>query len=492
MSRARRLMVISIALLLSSNLLISGCGSSVPPTAPATPLSLVRHRGSGSSPIQHVIIVIQENRSFDNLFATFPGANGTTTGEMEAVPPAQLSNCNYPYATTIPLKKAPLYAGNDYEHRYETGNPNRTGGYLVDLDGGLMDGFDLSHIPASSRIDCTGPYQYVDPQQIKPYWDMAQQYVLADDLFQTQGSGSFTAHQDLIAGGTIVNYPINSSYTQDSAIDNPSWYPWGCDNQASSFVPVITTSLQYSGSQGPFPCFTYETMRDLLDAAKVSWKFYAQPVTIPTKKNNNKEGAGIWSAFDAIKNVRQGSEWGTKVVWPDTKIFADINYGRLPAVSWVTPDAPNSDHPQTKCRCDTGPSWVASIVNKIGESKYWNSTAVIVLWDDWGGWYDHVAPPTLSPPDNQGGLGFRVPMIVISPYVKAHVEHTQYEFGSILKFVEGNWNLGSLGTTDERATSIRNLFNFNQQPRRFKPVAAKYSLDFFLRQKPSGVAPDTE
>jgi phospholipase C len=346
-----------------------------------------------------------------------------------------------------------------------------------------MDGFDLSYIPASNKIDCTKPYQYVNPSEISEYWTLATDYALADNMFQTQGSGTFTAHQDLIAGGTVVPYGSGTA----SVIDNPSYFPWGCDGNPSSLkTSLITQDLQYLFNQGPFPCLNYSTMRDLLDAKAVSWKYYTEPV------KTTKWSPGIWSAFDAISAVRYSKEWGKKVVWPDTKFFTDIHNGRLPAVSWITPDGPNSDHPQEKCKCDKGPAWVAQIVNAVGNSKYWNSTAIVVVWDDWGGFYDHVLPPALSPPDNQGGLGFRVPMLIVSPYVQPHVEHTQYEFGSILHFVEDNWNLGNLGRTDVRATSIGNAFNFNMAPRRFKPIAAKYSLEYFLHQKPSNLPPDTE
>ena len=451
------------------------------------------HRNpTSASPIKHVIIVIQENRSFDNLFATFPGANGTTTGNLEAVPPSLQGQCPYPYATSIPLKDSTLYVGNDYEHRYETGNPSRPGGFLVDLDGGRMDGFDLSYIPASSKIDCTGPYQYVDPSEIPEYWTLASDYVLADNTFQTQGSGTFTAHQDLIAAGTVVNYPVLSSSSQNSVIDNPTyWYPWGCDaNGAKAVTSLITTDLQYLFDSGPFPCYQYATMRDLLDNDGVSWKYYTEQVYgWQDKKHKNGNTPGIWNAFDAIQAVRYGKEWGKRVVWPDTKLFTDIHNGRLPAVSWITPDAPNSDHPQEKCKCDNGPSWVAQIVNAVGRSKYWNSSAMIVLWDDWGGFYDHVPPPFI---DNQGGAGFRVPMLIVSPYVQRHVEHTEYEFGSILHFVEDNWNLGNLGRTDVTTKSIGNAFDFNMAPRAFKPIRAKRSLQFFLNQKPSHESTDTE
>ena len=141
-----------------------------------------------------------------------------------------------------------------------------------------------------------------------------------------------------------------------------------------------------------------------------------------------------------IYPVRYGSEWQTNISSPETNIFSDISNGRLAAMSWVIPDLENSDHPSSGT--DTGPSWVASVVNAIGESSYWPTTAIVVVWDDWGGFYDHEPPPFI---DNWGGLGFRVPMLILSPYARetsssqpGYISHTQYEFGSILKFVEEN------------------------------------------------------
>jgi phospholipase C len=133
---------------------------------------------------------------------------------------------------------------------------------------------------------------------------------------------------------------------------------------------------------------------------------------------------------------------------------------------------------------------VASVVNAVGESAYWKSTAIVVLWDDWGGFYDHVPPP--QPFNWQGGPGFRVPMLIVAPYVKAHVEHTPYEFGSVLHFVENNWNLGTLGRNDADSTSIGTAFDFTMKPRAFQKIPSKYPVDYFLRQPPSGLAPDTE
>jgi phospholipase C len=457
--------------------------------APPGP-ALARNGFAGAkNPIRHVVIAIQENRSFDDFFATFPGADGTTTGKAEAMPPVIAQSCSAPITkpTTIPLKEVSLVGdGKDLDHNHAA--------FGISWNHGAMNGFDLIHIGAGGDGPpaCRYPYQYVNPDEIAPYWDLARQYVLADHTFQTQGSGSFTAHQDLIAGGTQIS-------ENEALIDTPTFFPWGCDAN-----PPVRTAIIKRGSNrvyryaGPFPCLKYATMRDLLDGGSVSWKFYAMPVQ---KETGCEQGntAGLWSAFDAIKAVRYSSEWHTNVTRSSLDIFPDIAKHRLPSVAWITPDARNSDHPGTTKHppcgtggppIDTGPSWIASIVNAIGESSYWNSTAIVIVWDDWGGFYDHVAPPT--PRGWQGGPGFRVPMLIVSPYVKPHVDHTVYEFGSILRFVEETWNLGTLGKNDARSTSIGNAFDFTTAPRKFKKIPAPYGRDYFLRQPPSGIAPDTE
>ncbi|HLY02440.1 MAG TPA: alkaline phosphatase family protein [Candidatus Cybelea sp.] len=465
---------------------VLACGGRSSGTMPALPSGV--RAATSSSKIQHVIIVIQENRSFDNFFATFPGADGTMTGQAAAMPESIAESCPVPITepTTIPLTKVDLL-GNGFPSSY--GYPTNQdlthiySGFQLDRDNGKMDGFDLEGAGArgSGTPACTYPYQYVNPAKIAPYWDMAKQYVLADHTFQTQGSGSFTAHQDLIAGGTALS-------NSEALIDTPSYFPWGCDGNPQHLVTaVIKRTGKVYEYGGPFPCLTYSTLRDLLDAKSVSWKFYAVRV-YPYTNCPKCQGAGIWSAFDAIKAVRYSSEWKTNVTRSNTDIFSDISKQKLPAVSWITPNGPNSDHPATKS--DKGPSWVASIVNAVGQSSYWDSTAVVILWDDWGGFYDHVAPP--AGPNWQGGPGFRVPLLIVSPYVKPHVQHTQYEFGSILRFIEDNWNLGTLGRNDAHSTSIGNAFDFNMPPRTFKVIPAKYSRAFFLHQPLSDEPLDTQ
>ncbi|HEY2555407.1 MAG TPA: alkaline phosphatase family protein [Candidatus Cybelea sp.] len=412
----------------------SGANSSPVPVTPAQSLQAAHsnaHRNTSGS-ISHVVIVIQTNRSFDNLFATFPGADGTTNGLM-------------PNGQTIPLAKSKLYTRKLYQ--------NSRAAFKVDYDDGQMDGWSKVWVSRKPCPKCA--YAYVDPAQIRPYWAMATQYVLADHMFPTENSGDFSAHQDLIRGSSAIN-------ANESAIDFPSHGPWGCDAQQGTTVPVVTSSGQYI-KKGTSPCMTYSTLADLLDAKSLSWKYYAPPLY------DGGLAGSYWNAFDAVSSIRYGSDWSKDVSMPETNFFSDLAGGSLANVTWISPSNVNSDHAGFGS-ADTGPTWVAKVVNAVGTSKFWNSTAVIVVWEDWGGWYDHVAPPQLD----YAGLGMRVPMIVVSPYAKpSYVSHTQYEFGSIVKFVEDNWNLGRLGTTDTRAASMGDVFDFTQKPRKFNRIPTK-------------------
>jgi phospholipase C len=453
-----------------------GCGGSQTPLGlrGAMPPNTARY-GSASSPIQHVVLVIQENRSFDNFFALFPGADGATRGKMKVK-----RGGKYVDKWTM-LQPHALINGSDIQHCHAS--------FETAFDNGKMDGFNLVHFGVCRHPGNgvgTAAYQYVEESQIKPYWDIASQWVLADHMFQTQGSGSFTAHQDLIRGATNIN-------STESIIDNPSGQPWGCDAPSHSQTSLITSSGKYLFDKGPFPCTnrfpssgSYETLRDLLDAKGVSWKYYVPCFSTsngctPDKRCPDCAG-NLLNAYDVIASVRYGSEWGTNFGMPETQIFSDITNGVLPAVSWVIPEDNEDDHPGE--RIDKGPSWVASVVNAIGQSAYWNSTAVFIIWDDWGGFYDNAVPQQFQ--DNLGGLGFRVPCLVVSPYAISgqssqggYVSHTQYEFGSILRYIEDNFNVGRLNTTDTRAASIGGVFNYAQVPRPFKRIASPDSIEYF-------------
>jgi phospholipase C len=240
---------------------------------------------------------------------------------------------------------------------------------------------------------------------------------------------------------------------------------------------VIYTNGRVNDFGGPFPCFTqYDTMADVLDAAGVSWKYYVESYDLNSPYADF--GGRVWDAFDAIKRVRYGPDW-KNISIPNTTIFSDIKNGHLPQASWVMPTLAASDHPASGNKL--GPAWVTSIVNAVGKSSYWNNTAILIMWDDWGGFYDSVPPPQLD----YTSLGMRVPLIVVSPYAKQHfVSKTQYEFGSVLKFIEQTFGTNSLGSTDVRANSIVDMFDFSQSPSTFKPFTDRLGRPYPIGRQP--------
>ncbi len=330
----RRLFAVSIAL--AASMALSACGGSSSSLPGA--LSFGKHHGSGSTPIQHVVMIVQENRSFDNFFATFPGANGATRGKEKV-------KDNGKWITkSVKLKAGNLLLPSDITHCRAA--------FLLAYDGGKMDGFNLERRGPCGRGGTIGgskpaklyPYQYVQPAQIAPYWDIANQWVLADAMFQTQGSGSFTAHQDLIRGGTMID-------STESIVDNPSGMPWGCDASKNTDTNLLNTNGTYESDAGPFPCSNkfpdygsngYQTLRDLLDAKGVSWKYYTPCFIVSNDCGSSQKcsdcAGGLLNAFDVIAPVRYGSEWDTAVSMPETNIFTDIQNSTLPSVSWVIPE----------------------------------------------------------------------------------------------------------------------------------------------------------
>jgi phospholipase C len=219
----------------------------------------------------------------------------------------------------------------------------------------------------------------------------------------------------------------------------------------------------------------------------VTWRYYAPPID---------SLGNIWSAFDAIRHIRYSPEWGN-VVSPETRVLEDARRGDLAAITWVVPSAQNSDHPfpHSDTHVDVGvsgqygPDWVASIVNAVGKGPLWNSTVVLVVWDDWGGWYDHVQPPQLD----RMGLGFRVPFIVVGPYAKRHyVSHVPHEFGSIIRFAEDVFDLPSMGTTDQRSDALRDCFDFSGSPAPFEAIPTLRREPFFTDPSQPDEQPDSD
>lgn len=428
MGRFRALLTLTVAV-------AAGCNTttSVPEPGPAP----------GQRAIKHVVILLQENRSLNNMFAGFPGADTALEGDC----------INTPWCKNGKIQLRPVTLETTGQLGFGTDIDHSHHGFEIEYNHGRMDGFDkIRYGQAGTGPPAEAyPYRFVERSESKAYWDFAKRFTLGDHMFVTDTASSFLSHQQIIAGTVRLN-------AHESLTDQPSEQPWGCDAPPGTVTAVIKTDRTVEEFGGPFPCLTqYGTMADILDAANLPWKYYVHEV-------NGAELSGqVWNAFDAIRKVRYGPQWKTNFGVPST-FFTDVSSGSLGAVSWVIPSLADSDHPASGC--NHGPRWVTSVVNAIGESKYWDSTAVIVLWDDWGGWYDNVKPPQI----NYTSLGFRVPMLVISPFAKPHfVSHTLYDFGSVLKFVEQNFGTGTLGTTDETSTSIVDSFDFTQHASTYQP-----------------------
>jgi len=396
-----------------------------------------------SGKIQHVVIIVQENRSFNNLFLGYPGAKTR----------------NYGYDTNgdkIELEPTALEVSYDIDHSSNAFFSACDGTGSIRGTDCKMDGFNKELVNCGSRCPIPHPqYAFVPRSEAKPYWDMAHEWVLADQMYASNfDASSFTSHQYIISGQaeSSVNYPGGA---------------WGCPGGPGDKISEVGPQRQVPyGSE--VVCWDPQTLGDELDGRGDSWAFYGEMYS----------GAPYyWVAYQAIKHVYDGPDWSKDVISPPKQILTDVAKGNLRAVSWVTPSWGNSDHPGSDS--NTGPSWVASVVNAIGESKYWGSTAIFVFWDDYGGWYDPEAPAYAD----YDGLGFRLPMLVISPYAKqGYVSHRHYEHGSILKFVEDTFGLGRLAASDKRANSPANCFDFTKPPHAFVPIRSPYDRAYFLRQ----------
>jgi phospholipase C len=362
---------------------------------------------------------------------------------------------------------------------------------------GKMDGADRVPISCQNNITCPSNPQflYVDPADVQPYFQLAEQYTFGDRMFQTNQGPSFPAHQFILAGTAA---PTATSKLLVS--ENPQGKA-GCTAPPRSFVDLIDPSG--NESTWTYPCLEHPSLTDELNPRGISWRYYAP--------GDNSYTSSLWIAPNAIQHMCGpnatpphatacvGSDWVNHVVLYSTQnpapILTDIRENKLPAVSWVMPAGQNSDHPGSPTSTG-GPSWVASIVNAIGTSSYWWNTAIIITWDDWGGWYDHVPPPKLSDVGTGWGsgyvYGFRVPLIVVSPYAKPrYISHVTHDFGSILNFIEQNFNLPSLGYADTRADDLSDCFDFHHALH-FQKIAAPLSAEDFLNDHRRPSDPDND
>ena len=396
-----------------------------PPPRSSTPSSSAAdstHSHSGTLwPIKHVVFLIKENRTFDNLFGRFPGADGVSSGIDHGV-------------------RRPLTSGtdgsigsDDIPHCYTC---SRTA-----WDHGKMDGFDQD--ATSDRW----AYTQLRRSQLPNYWHWATRFVLGDRFFSSAQGPSFPNHLYAIAaqsGGAHDNPRRTGAFRSSNT--------FGCDAPKGQTVTVVDSEGKERQVQ---PCFGFQTEGDLLNDAGIDWAYYAA---------DPDQLGYIWSAYSAIGHIRNTRQWRDHVL-PVDRVIADIGKDRLPPVTWIAPRYEVSEHPQYSF-C-LGENWSTQVIDSIMRSSMWKSTAIFVTWDDYGGFYDHVAPPQVDP----FGFGIRVPLLVISPYaLRGAIDHHLGEFSSVLRFIEDNWHLRPLTARDRAARNLSYDFDFTQDPRRPDPL----------------------
>ncbi len=380
----------------------------------------------GCGKIKHVVFIIKENRTFDSMFGRFPGANGATT---------YLGRDDRRHK----LGHLPNFVAGDIDHLM--------GSLRLGMDNGKMD--DFSDVPDAIQINtATGQtYDASDSQYLRSdipnYWRYARRFTLADRFFSTVASDSFPNHLYTVTGHLSNVYSLNNV----GAI--PNW-SWGCDSASN----VVARS--WSAKEGVIftrPCFNYLTLSDRLDGAHKSWAYFAPSYGQPGYH---------WSTLDDIRHIRYSSDWTSKVL-PVGHFVDTASAGKLPDVTWLVPPLDESDHPQTLGIC-SGENWTVRQINAVMSNRAaWRHTAIILTWDDWGGFYDHVVPPI--GPQKELMYGLRVPTIIISPYAKSgYITHTFYSFPSMLTFAERVFGLRPTGLMDKTASDLSDAFNFAQSP----------------------------
>jgi len=372
--------------------------------------------------IQHVVIIMQENRSFDSYFGTFPGADGIPMQNgvpTICIPDAELGSCVRPY--------------HDSADR-NAGGPHGVPHAIADIDGGRMDGF-IGQAEASMGTKCNAPGKpscpanvptdvmgYHDQREIPNYWAYAMNFVLQDQMFEPNASWSLPSHLFMVsewsARCSVVDNPISCV----SDIDKPEF-------------------LGAPGSGGAMPNYPWTDLTYLLHKHNVSWKYYLAEGTEPDCDDDGMTCAAqpqsvgipeIWNPLPFFTTVHQDNELGN--IQPVDRFVADVQAGTLPSVSWIVPNGKVSEHPPGLV--SDGQAYVTGLINAIMQSPLWSSTAIFLAWDDWGGFYDHVVPPTVD----VNGYGLRVPGLVISPYAKrGYIDHQTLSFDAYVKFIEDDF-----------------------------------------------------
>ncbi len=424
--------------------------------------------------IQHVIVIMQENRSFDSYFGTFPGADGLPAqggGGTACVPNPTTQQCVKPFHDPNDLNR---------------GGPHGEANARADIDGGKMDGF-LEEVRKGRKQACKDAFDpacsgsqaqpdvmgYHDAREIPNYWAYAKQFVLQDHMFEPNASWSLPEHLFMVSAWSAICTKPGDPMSCENALQSPSHPPdFGAKRKANN-KPQGNVSR---------PDYAWTDLTYLLHGAHVSWGYYVAEGTQPDCEDDamtcppktQKAGTpGIWNPLPYFDTVKQDGE--LKNVQTVDHFLDAAKTGALPAVSWIVPNGKVSEHPPALV--SAGQAYVTNLINAVMQGPNWQSSAIFLAWDDWGGFYDHVPPPTID----QNGYGLRVPGLVISPYARqGYIDHQVLSFDAYLKFIEDDF-LGSQrldpktdGRPDSRPSVRENApqlgnvvqdFDFTQSPR---------------------------
>ena len=399
---------------------------SVPGARVATPADVTQQ--AIRSKIKHLIVVVLENRSFDNMMQFYDHskadiANISGTATYHGMP-----------VTLTPKTLTLSMNGTGHSHD----------AFLADYDGGKNDGFT------------SYGYSYVPQVEVQPYLDIAKEFAISDRFFHGITGPTFPSHLEI--GGA-------STY---GVIDNPATNTWGCDSPPGTQVAVFDPTMpNEQNPNGPFPCFEQLSIFDLMDRVQpvpVSWRFYDEIPGASAVGNLNFAGY--------FRHIRFGPDWTTDIARSDTQFTADAQAGTLKQVSFVIPNECCTDGAGTP---SMGPNYIAQLVNAFGASTYYKDSLMMITWDDWGGMYDHVVPPVRA---DGSHLSFRKPILFVGAYVKhGFVSHVQTEDASIDTTIENLFGLGTLGAHDAQAADFADVLDVAQTPPAFAPITfSRYAL----------------
>jgi len=467
----------------------------------------------------HVVVIVQENRTPDNLFQGLcgPAVSPAPTPTRIIIPPT-----GHGQPMVLPAF-SPRCNTKPSASQYDILQSNWlddavSGGVVQPGVVPLANKYDLNHghsgfvamcdastpktckMDGAAGVNCRGTclpqpqFRYVDNSTgiLNPYLQMARQYGWANYMFQTNQGPSFPAHQFLFGGTSAPSADDDakgifaSENMTGTGGTGGSGVRAGCTAKKDTTVELISPAGETSKM---YPCFEHQTMGDILTQSSVTWRYYSpRPGT-------------IWTAPNAIKHICKssgfegtcmGPEWKRHLDFRKVGVLKDIAACKLRSVSWVIPTGKNSDH--AKDNDGDGPAWVASIVNAIGKSDscdagkgYWKNTAIVITWDDWGGWYDHVVPPEVD----KMGPGFRVPLLVVSPYARhGYVSHQFHEASGFGTFIEENFGLPSLGARDALSDDFADCFDYQQTPATYRSINTRVTADALIHEAPTGPPDD--